>query len=299
MTTQNILIVDDSATTRAIIKRTIALAGLTGGDVYEAPSGTAALEVLRTRRVDVVLTDLHMPGMGGVELTRRMQADPAMRPIRSSSCRPSRAPPGCRSCGRTGCGGSCASRSRPNRCGTPSGACWRWAMGDNQFVTGTAEPGAPGAASSLADLRAALPDVVADALDAMAFVAALPAGPPSALPAELVVCDIAFGGPLAGRLEAVLPLDLARVLAANLLGTAPDDPECEARAGDAVQEVLNVVCGRLLARLPERTLAETRMDLPRVRPAEAGEWAAVAAHPHAITFDADGHPLAVRLTGAE
>jgi two-component system chemotaxis response regulator CheY len=49
--------------------------------VYEAPSGTAALEVLRTRRVDVVLTDLHMPGMGGVELTRRMQADPAMRPI--------------------------------------------------------------------------------------------------------------------------------------------------------------------------------------------------------------------------
>jgi hypothetical protein len=168
-------------------------------------------------------------------------------------------------------------------------------MGDNRSLTGMAAA----AAGSLADLRAALPDVVADALDAMAFVAALPAGALPAAPADAVVCDIGFGGPLAGRLEAVLPLGLARALAANLLGTARTTPSARRGAGDAVQEVLNVVCGRAPGPLPEGTLAETRMDLPRVRPAEAGEWAAVAADPHAITFDADGHPLAVRLTGAE
>lgn len=77
----NILIVDDSATTRAFIRRTIGLAGFPVADLYEAGDGAAALGVLAARRVDLVVTDLHMPTMDGIEMTRRMRADPACRDI--------------------------------------------------------------------------------------------------------------------------------------------------------------------------------------------------------------------------
>ncbi|MDB5294044.1 MAG: response regulator [Phycisphaerales bacterium] len=80
-TTHNILVVDDSATTRAVVKRTIALSGAAVGDVFEAGDGNAALGVIRSRKVDLVLLDLHMPGMGGVELAGILHGDPATRDI--------------------------------------------------------------------------------------------------------------------------------------------------------------------------------------------------------------------------
>ena len=81
-----ILIVDDSATTRAIIKRTLGMIGFdasTDTTVLEGASGKAGLDTLRERggRVDLVLADLHMPEMGGVEMTRHMRADAALRDI--------------------------------------------------------------------------------------------------------------------------------------------------------------------------------------------------------------------------
>jgi two-component system chemotaxis response regulator CheY len=79
----SILIVDDSATTRAVIKRAVQLSGVeTGGQVHEAANGKLALDLLAGgTRVDLVLADLHMPEMTGVEMTRRMLADPKLRSI--------------------------------------------------------------------------------------------------------------------------------------------------------------------------------------------------------------------------
>lgn len=74
----NILIVDDSATTRAVIKRAIQLAEVSA-NFYEAADGKSALERLRSTRMDLVLADLHMPGISGIELVGLMLADPAMR----------------------------------------------------------------------------------------------------------------------------------------------------------------------------------------------------------------------------
>jgi two-component system chemotaxis response regulator CheY len=73
-----ILIVDDSSVTRAVIKRTILLAGLPIGRIDEAPDGQAALDFLAGCRVDLVLADLNMPRMDGVEMIRRMDADDAL-----------------------------------------------------------------------------------------------------------------------------------------------------------------------------------------------------------------------------
>jgi two-component system chemotaxis response regulator CheY len=75
------LIVDDSATTRAIIRRTIRLSGVPADAVLEASNGIEALQMLTGERVDLVLADLHMPGMDGVELMKNMQRDQLLATI--------------------------------------------------------------------------------------------------------------------------------------------------------------------------------------------------------------------------
>lgn len=67
-----ILIVDDSAMMRALIKRVIRLTDLPVSDVVEAADGWEALKILETQPVNLLLTDVNMPGMTGVELLREI-----------------------------------------------------------------------------------------------------------------------------------------------------------------------------------------------------------------------------------
>lgn len=76
-----ILIVDDSATVRAMIKRAIGAAGIPADTILEASDGRAGLDVLSRERVDLVLADLNMPVMTGTEMIERMMADPALKTI--------------------------------------------------------------------------------------------------------------------------------------------------------------------------------------------------------------------------
>ncbi len=77
----NILIVDDSRTTRRVIARTLELAGVPVGDLYQAANGREALEVLHEHWVDVVFSDLNMPEMNGLEMIERMAADEALAAV--------------------------------------------------------------------------------------------------------------------------------------------------------------------------------------------------------------------------
>jgi two-component system chemotaxis response regulator CheY len=70
----NILIVDDSAVMRAVIRRAVALSGAAVEAVHDAPDGASALHVLEAHAIDVVFTDINMPGMNGVELLREIVA---------------------------------------------------------------------------------------------------------------------------------------------------------------------------------------------------------------------------------
>lgn len=75
----SILIVDDSALTRAFIKRTLAAAGFEIETCYEATDGITGLDMLRANKVDLIMIDLHMPNMDGSEMARRILADEQLR----------------------------------------------------------------------------------------------------------------------------------------------------------------------------------------------------------------------------
>ena len=83
MTPLNVLIVDDSATMRALLYRVVGLADLPIGAIYQAPNGAEALKVLETHSIQAVFTDVNMPVMNGMELIRAIRDDPrfAMLPV--------------------------------------------------------------------------------------------------------------------------------------------------------------------------------------------------------------------------
>jgi len=68
----NFLLVDDSRTARAILRKTLSLAGLATGQVHEAANGKEALEILKSTPVDLVFANINMPLMGGVDMLAKM-----------------------------------------------------------------------------------------------------------------------------------------------------------------------------------------------------------------------------------
>ncbi|QND85043.1 Chemotaxis regulator CheY [Chromobacterium vaccinii] len=76
MPSKSILIVDDAASIRATVS--IALKGA-GYEVIEACDGNDALAKLNGVRVNLVISDVNMPGMDGITLLKRLKEGPATR----------------------------------------------------------------------------------------------------------------------------------------------------------------------------------------------------------------------------
>jgi two-component system chemotaxis response regulator CheY len=68
------LIVDDSSVMRKIVERALRQAGLDLMVVHEAGSGTEGLDLLRVKQVDLILSDINMPSMDGLEFLRQLRA---------------------------------------------------------------------------------------------------------------------------------------------------------------------------------------------------------------------------------
>jgi len=77
----NVLIVDDSSAMRAVVKKAIKLSGFDVGEYWEAADGKEALDKLRIHWVDVVLTDINMPQLNGMELVAKMKEDGLLRSV--------------------------------------------------------------------------------------------------------------------------------------------------------------------------------------------------------------------------
>jgi two-component system, chemotaxis family, chemotaxis protein CheY len=66
------LIVDDSSVMRKIVERSLRQAGIDLTEVLQAGNGAEALAVLKENRVDLILCDINMPVMDGLEFVKQL-----------------------------------------------------------------------------------------------------------------------------------------------------------------------------------------------------------------------------------
>ena len=77
----DVMIVDDSAAIRKILQRVLVQAEVPLGKVIEAADGVEALEKLKGATVSLILSDINMPKMDGIELLSKLKADDAFKSV--------------------------------------------------------------------------------------------------------------------------------------------------------------------------------------------------------------------------
>lgn len=77
----NILLVDDSNVVKAVLFRILTQSSLPINQIYDAANGAEALEILESHRMDLVVADINMPVMDGVEMIEWMRADTRFKHI--------------------------------------------------------------------------------------------------------------------------------------------------------------------------------------------------------------------------
>lgn len=270
----NILLVDDSATTRAIVGRTLRMSGLSLGEVHEAENGNQALDLLDRHWVDLVISDLNMPEMGGIDLIGRMKDDPLLRTV-------------------------------PVLVVTAEGNRRRIeGLKASGLVTGyLRKPFSPEQIHDAVHQALGIPDfidpglvseVLTDVLGTYAYLygdAVSPAELP--VPPATISVVMSFTGSFSGRLTMVMPERLAASVAANALGATDDDVSTR-MGGDAAAELLNIVCGRLLTVLSGE-LPVFEVTAPEISAGDASDWLRTCGYPRAVGFVVEDEPLVLGL----
>jgi len=75
---KTVLIVDDVPTVRNLVKFALSKAGFA---ILEAENGSIGLAVAKSKPIDLVISELHLPVMGGFELAKALKADPKTKNI--------------------------------------------------------------------------------------------------------------------------------------------------------------------------------------------------------------------------
>ena len=77
----DVLVVDDSAAIRKILQRVLRQTGMEIGAIHEAGDGQDALQLLKGEKISLVLTDINMPKMDGIQLLAAIKGVPEWRDI--------------------------------------------------------------------------------------------------------------------------------------------------------------------------------------------------------------------------
>lgn len=77
----DVLIVDDSAAIRKILLRVLSQTEVEFGQVHEAGDGVEALNVLKDKKVGLILSDINMPNMDGLQLLAQLKAQDAYKAV--------------------------------------------------------------------------------------------------------------------------------------------------------------------------------------------------------------------------
>lgn len=69
----NLLVIDDSAIVRKVMKKTISLSNVEVDETFEAADGLLGIEQLKTNKVDLIFLDINMPNMNGIEFLEHIR----------------------------------------------------------------------------------------------------------------------------------------------------------------------------------------------------------------------------------
>lgn len=69
----NILIVEDNLVIRKVIEKTIHICGLDDGSIFEADNGKEGLTIMSKNQIDLMLIDINMPIMDGMQMLREVR----------------------------------------------------------------------------------------------------------------------------------------------------------------------------------------------------------------------------------
>lgn len=236
----NVLVVDDSAVMRAMIVKVLGMTQLAVDSVREAGDGQQGLARLHEEAADLLLLDINMPVLDGLETLERVRADPALceTPVLVVSTE-----------------GSDTRIEQIRRMGagfmrkpfTPDAL--RKAMASVIF------------GGRKRRLEAQLREAACEVLEQMCFLVpdALGPGPADLDPRPSVWLH--FRGPFAGRLQLACDESLMAEIATNMLGL--EDAPDSMRQLDALRELANVICGNLLPRVGG-TQAVFQVEPPRI-----------------------------------
>lgn len=77
----DVLIVDDSAAIRKILQRVLRQTDLPLGEIHEAGDGAEAVSILKDRSFGLILSDINMPQMDGLQLLARVKEMPHLKNV--------------------------------------------------------------------------------------------------------------------------------------------------------------------------------------------------------------------------
>jgi len=77
----DVLIVDDSAAIRKILQRVLRQTDVPIGEVYEAGDGLEAIQVMKAQNIGLVLSDINMPNMDGLQLLSELKANATWKSV--------------------------------------------------------------------------------------------------------------------------------------------------------------------------------------------------------------------------
>jgi two-component system, chemotaxis family, chemotaxis protein CheY len=277
----NVLVVDDSDVIRSMIIKTLRLADVPVSAVYEAGNGREALAVLDDHWIDVVLADINMPVMDGVEMLRRIRAsaDNADLPVVVVSTE------------------AAASRLEELAAAGVSACVYKPFTPERiRDVLYTVTKGL--SSSPTEDITRLLRTTLVSVLEQFVLMPGESAPVAECAPGDpedlLVEAQMSFHGRMSGSMTLLAPHDLCREMASNVLGVDEDDPRSVDGAGDTLGEVLNMTCG-LLVNSGDSPNA-TDLTPPTIVAAAEGEWERIAACPNAVGFDVEGRPMLLQCS---
>ncbi|MGC4034285.1 MAG: response regulator [Tepidisphaeraceae bacterium] len=280
-TTLNILIVDDSATTRAMIRRIIGMLDLPSVVITEAENGAVGLERIRANPIDLVLADLNMPVMDGFQMITHLRCDDSTKtlPVVVISAQPD--PEQIVLLKEIGITGYLQKPFTPESVRSLV-----------QPILETKQAAAESTILSGGGVNLTLAEALAEALETMAFISPeLVSLQPSDVPAsDSRLVKIEFRGRESlGSLAIAASPGLGAAIAANL-----EDAGLTA-ADDALKELANITCGLLLRMGPEGGLGFV-LDPPTLS-TNAGQNPLELLHGEdVVTLRADEELIAAQVT---